>query len=126
MKNLLVIFVLLLSSSSFANLQADMQTVMHSYLYSIKTGNKPKLKAVVSKKYFETLNKDGQLDKLFKRQKKDGKKISFDLKFQKYHNKKNQFLVNIKDKSEKKYSHYWYIVEFKDGKYKILKEQYLD
>lgn len=126
MKSLVIIFILLLSKISFANSKDDMQTVMHNFLHSIKTANSKELKKIVSEKYYKILSKDGQLKKLFKSQKQDNKKIVFDLKFQKYHNKKNQFLVNIKDKSEVHYSHYWYVVELKDGKYKILNEQYLD
>lgn len=126
MKSLIVILILLFTFSSFASSKAEMKSVMHTYLESIKTADKIKLKKVVSDNYYKLLAKDGQLEKLFKQQKKDDKKIDFDMKFQKYHNKKDHFLVNIKDKSQKEYGHYWYVVEFKNGKYKILKEEYLD
>lgn len=126
MKSIIIIFILLSSNLVFAKSQSDMHKVMHTYLHSIKTANKTKLKEIVSDKYFKVLNKDGQLEKLFKQQTKNKKKITFDIKFQKYHNKKNLYLVNIKDKTQKDYGHYWYVVEHKDGKYKILKEQYLD
>lgn len=126
MKKVILIFILLFIGTSFAKSQTDIKTVMHSYLHSIKTANRAELKEVVSDKYYKILSKDGQLENLFKTQTKDDKKILFDIRFQKYHHKKNLFLVNVKDKAEAHYSHYWYVVELKDGKYKILKEEFLD
>lgn len=126
MKKIIICIIIFSSFNAFASSQAKMQKVMHTYLHSIKTANKVKLQEVVSKKYYELLNKENQLEELFKQQSKDNKKITFDLKFQKYHNKENHFLVNIKDKSKEEYDHYWYVIVLKDGKYKILKEEYLD
>lgn len=126
MKLLLTLFIVFTSMLTFAKSEKKMHSLMHSYLHSIKTADKVKLKEILSEKYFNLLNKDKQLDQLFKQQTNDNKKITFDLKFQKYHNKKDHFLVNIKDKSQKEYDHHWYVVILKDGKYKILKEEYLD
>ena len=89
-------------------------------------GDKAGIKKVVSKKYFQQLNKENGLDELFKMQKRDGKKVKFDLKFQKYHDKKNHYLVNIKDKSQKNYDHNWFVIQKVKNKYIIKEEFYMD
>lgn len=126
MKKLLAFFLILSSSMTLASTQSEIKTVMHKYLNSIKTSNTEGIKQVVSNQYFKDLDKNDGLKKLFQAQSNDGKKIEFDMKFQKFHGKENHFLVNIKDKSQKEYDHYWYVIIKKNGKYIIEKEQYLD
>lgn len=126
MKKVALLLFILFSNLCFADASSEIQKLMYNYLSSIKNANEQVLKESVSSQYFQILNKDQGLKKLFKLQKKDGKKIIFDMKFQKFHKKKDYYFVNIKDKKQKEYDHYWFVVHKKDGKFIIEKEQYLD
>lgn len=121
----LFIITLLISGFAFAESQAKFKDLMHGYLLSIKTSNETELKKKVSAKYFNSLKKDDQLKELFSMQKNDGKKIDFDLKFQKF-GQGNEYLVNVKDKSKKEYDHFWYVVKKVDGKFVIDREFHMD
>lgn len=104
----------------------DISKVMHSYLSSIKNKDESSIKDVVTKKYFKIMSKDGQLKELFSLQKSDKNKIEFDLSFKPYGKEKNKYLVNIKDKSQKEYGHYWYVLLLEDNRLKIDHEEFLE
>ena len=86
---------------------SEVKTLMLKYLSSIKNKDLKGLKSTITSNYYETLDADGGIKKLFSMQSEDNKPIKFDVKVIK---QKVGYRANIKDKSEKGYDDYWYQV----------------
>lgn len=73
------------------------------------------------------LQKNGVLQETFKKQiLVDPKTIDFDLKLKKAARTKDKYFVTIKDKKHDHWEEYWYVLESKDGTYKIDDMVFLD
>ncbi len=110
---LLILF--LISFSSFAGSKSDFESLMQKYVKAVAVHDKSTLKAMTGEKYYKQLIK-----KLPPKQDSVKEKVIFDLTFKKGAHIPNTYLVNIKDKSKKEYSEFWYVFEKKNNSYKII------
>lgn len=129
MRLMLYLFTILFISSSslvIAETKSTLYQLMHQHLSAMKAKDTTKLRKTVTIKYFKLMSKDGQLEELFLQQKNDRKKIDFDIVFKELSKKKNEYLVNIKDKDKKDYDDHWFVIIMENGKLKISKTQHLE
>ena len=85
----------------------DVEKLMMNYLSSIKNKNKEALMSLTTEKYFKTLDKDNGVSELFSMQESSKNKINVDIKVIK---QESGYRANIKNKSDKKYDHYWFSI----------------
>lgn len=113
-------------SSTYALPREDIYHLMKSYILAIKGKNEKQLQSLVSSNYFHNLKRGNKLQNTFDKQDPRSLYREFDLVVKKHLRIKNTYLVNIKDKGDKQYSSYWYIVKKDSKKYFIDEMQYLD
>jgi hypothetical protein len=114
-KSLLVL--LLFSTVTHASSDKEIKELMNTYLKSIHAKDVINLKKITTNSYLKKL-KNSYLNSNIKQTKKF-KAYSFDIKINKANLDKNQYWVNIKDKTKKDYSDYWYIIEKNIHSFKI-------
>jgi hypothetical protein len=105
--------------------EARLKAVMSSYLVAMKNKNENELKKVVSTKYFNFMKKTKLLESSFKKQ-KPGKVKDFDFTFRPLALEKNAYFVNIKNKEDKFYSDYWFVIKKVNEKFLIDSSVFLD
>jgi len=137
------IFFLLITSFSFSslaesktnkqkltikNIKSQMYQLMLGHLSSIKRKSESDLKKTVTETFLKEMSKGGQLKELFSLQTPSKSNITFDIKVQMANISKDTIYVNIKDKSAKDYSSYWYVIkkDQKSNQFKIAGKKFID
>lgn len=112
MKNLMILFFIL-SLPSYANREDTFMNLMDNYLQSLKQQDEKALQKIASPNFIKLLKSNGTLKKSFQKQSDAPyQKKNFDLTFKRrVRDKKESYFVNIKDKSQAKYSDHWYVVK---------------
>lgn len=103
---ILVLFLIPTIALSKNAEEKSVEKLMLNYLKAIKAKDREKLKSLITDKYFQELDKDNGIQKLFDMQpKKVKEEISVDIKVI---TQNKGFRANIKNKTDKEYSDYWY------------------
>ena len=105
--------------------EKKLKATMNSYLHAMKNKNESELQKVVSTKYFKFMKKTKLLESSFKKQ-KPGKVEDFDFTFKPFAIEKNAYFVNIKNKEDKFYSDYWFVIKKVNEKFLIDSSVFLD
>lgn len=121
----LFLITFLFTTESFGNEQS-IKKLMSDYLLAINHKNEALIKKVTKPKLLNRLIKNKSLAVMFDSQKVKKHKVEFDMEIKKSPLVKNQFKLRIKDKQEKHYQDFWYIVEFTDNQYKIANIVFVD
>ena len=112
-----LLVILFFSTVTHASSEKEIKELMNTYLKNIHAKDAMKLKKITTNSFFKSLKNSYLNSKI--QQTKQFKPYSFDIKINKANLDKNQYWVNIKDKTKKDYSDYWYIIEKDIHSFKI-------
>ena len=112
----IVLMILFISSSSYANEKVALKNFTSKYLLSIMNKDQKTYQSLVTKKFLSSQRKEGFVKRVFSgKVKKKKKNLDFDFKFRKAAVTKNQYFINFKEKNKKDYDDGWLVV-IKDPK----------
>lgn len=108
-------FTITVSTSAKEYANKDFKNLMTRYLSALQQKDEKALSQITSKRFLKKFKKSGQLQQVFDAQ-KNNKIDKFDLSYKKARNKKDLYMVNIKNPDDKEYDEYWYFIKSKNGK----------
>ncbi len=117
MKIMISILILLVSTNLFAQ-KKEINELMNNYLKAFHQFDSKLFKEISSEKYYKQIAPTLKTKKL--KHKGEFIPYAFDLKFKPALITQNRFFVQIKDKKEKDFGEYYYIVEKQGAKYIIM------
>ena len=103
-----LLFILMIFSTQTFSQEKELEKLMGTYLKSLNTLNYNELEKITSKTYFKKLKESYKVKNADQKTKE---KYIFDLKYKKASLEKDLYFVNIKDKKDKDFHEYWYLVK---------------